>query len=157
MTWDEVCANRYLQDLPFRIETNRWGQIVMSPPHNDHSLAQASIYDLLKKMRGGRTLQKTVIDTEDGNKVADATWMSASLFKASKGQGSYKRAPEICVEVKSPGNSLGELLEKKDLYFKAGAQEVWIREQSGRMRFFRAEGPLERSALCPDFPPVVKI
>ena len=158
MTWDEVCANRYLQDLPFRIETNRWGQIVMSPPHNDHSLAQASIYDLLKKkMRGGQALQETVIDTEDGNKVADATWMSAGLFKASKGQGSYKRAPEICVEVKSPGNSLGELLEKKDLYFKAGAQEVWIREQSGRMLFFRAEGPLERSALCPGFPSTVEI
>ena len=158
MTWDEVCANRYLQDLPFRIETNRWGQIVMSPPHNDHSLAQSSIYDLLKKkMRGGKTLQETVIDTEDGSKIADATWMSMSLFKISKGQGSYKRAPEICVEVKSPGNSLGELLEKKELYFKAGAQEVWIREQSGKMLFFNADGPLEHSALCPGFPSVVEI
>ncbi len=41
MTWDEVCANRDPQNLPFRIETNRWGQIVMSPPHHDHSFAQA--------------------------------------------------------------------------------------------------------------------
>ena len=52
MTWDEVCANRYLQDLPFRIETNRWGQIVMSPPHNDHSFAQSSIFKLLLKRCG---------------------------------------------------------------------------------------------------------
>ena len=158
MTWDEVCANRYLQDLPFRIETNRWGQIVMSPPHNDHSIARSSIYDLLKrKMRGGKALQETVIDTGDGNKVADVTWMSLGFFKASKGQGSYRCAPEICVEVKSPSNTMGELLEKKDLYFKAGAQEVWIREQSGKMLFFNAEGPLERSALCTGFPPVVEI
>ena len=158
MTWDEVCANRYLQDLPFRIETNRWGQIVMSPPHNDHSFAQSSIFELLrKKMRQGKMLQETVIDTEDGNKVADATWMSNTFYKAHKGQSSFKDAPEICVEVKSPGNTLGELLEKKDLYFKAGAQEVWIREQSGTMKFFNAEGPLERSALCPTFPLQVEI
>ena len=40
----------------------------MSPPNNDRSSAQSSIYDLLKrKMRGGQTRQKTVIDTEDGN------------------------------------------------------------------------------------------
>ena len=77
MTWDEVCANRYLRDLPFWIETNRRGQIVIGPPHNDHRYAQSSIYDLLReKMRRGRALQETVIDTEDGNKLADATWMS---------------------------------------------------------------------------------
>ncbi len=158
MTWDEVCANRYLQDLPFRIETNRWGQIVMSPPHNDHSFAQSSIYDLLKKkMQGGVALQETVIDTEDGNKVADATWMSDEFYRANKGQSSFKRAPEICVEVKSPSNTTGEMMEKKDLYFKAGAQEVWIREQSGHMLFFDANGPLERSALCPGFPDNVEI
>ena len=158
MTWEEVCAHPDLQELPFRIETNRWGQIVMSPPHNDHAFAQASVYDLLKqKIRRGKHLQETVIDTEDGNKVADATWMSDSFYKAHKGQISFKRAPEICVEVKSPSNSMRELLEKKDLYFKAGAQEVWIREKSGKMRFFDANGPLERSTLCPTFPVMVKI
>ena len=158
MTWDEVCNNRYLQDLPFRIETNRWGQIVMSPPHNDHSFAQSSIFKLLlKKMRGGEVLQETVIDTEDGNKVADTTWMSDAFYRANKGQSSFQHAPEICVEAKSPGNTMGELLEKKDLYLKAGAQEVWIRELSGRMLFFDAAGPLKGSALCPDFPSTVEI
>ena len=158
MTWDEVCSNRYLQDLPFRIETNRWGQIVMSPPHNDHSFAQSSVYDLLReKMHGGRTLQETAIDTEDGNKVADTTWMSEGFYQENKGRSSFKRAPEICVEVKSPGNTMGELLEKKDLYLKAGAREVWIRRQSGKMLFFDAAGPLEHSVLCPGFPLTVKI
>ncbi len=157
MTWDQVCSNRYLKDLPFRIETNRWGQIVMSPPHNDHSFAQSSIYDLLrKKMKSGKVLQETVVDTEDGNKVADATWMSPAFLKANKGRSSFQCAPEICVEVKSPSNSMGELMEKKDLYLKAGAQEVWIRKQSGKMLFFDANGPLEKSALCPTFPLTVE-
>ena len=52
---------------------------------------------------------------------------------------------------------MGELPEKKDLYFKAGAREVWIREKSGRMLFFDADGPVERSALCPTFPEVVEV
>ena len=109
MNWDQVCSNRYLKDLPFRIETNRWGQIVMSPPHNDHSFAQSSIYDLLrKKRRRGLCLQETVIDTEDGNKVADTTWMSDAFYRANKGRSSFKTAPEICVEVKSPSNTMGE-------------------------------------------------
>jgi hypothetical protein len=31
MKWEEVGENRQLQDLPFKIELNNWGQIVMSP------------------------------------------------------------------------------------------------------------------------------
>ena len=159
MTWDEVCANSHLRDLPFEIETNRWGQIVMSPPpHNDHRFAQSSIQKLLlKKMRRGDALQETAIDTEDGTKAADVTWMSAAFLKANKGGSSFRRAPEICIEVKSPSNTMGELLEKKDLYFKAGAREVWIRERSGRILFFDADGPLKKSRLCPGFPLTVKV
>ncbi len=159
MTWDEVCANPYLQDLPFEIETNRWGQIVMSPPpHNDHRFAQNSIQKLLlKKIRGGDALQEMAINTEDGTKVADAVWMSDEFLKKHKGGSSFQRAPEICVEVKSPSNTMPELLEKKDLYLEAGAREVWIRERSGRILFFDANGPLKKSRLCPSFPPTVKV
>jgi len=32
MTWAEICEDRFLTALPYRIETNRWGQVVMSPP-----------------------------------------------------------------------------------------------------------------------------
>ena len=108
-------------------------------------------------MQGGEILQGTVIDTEDGNKVAAVTWMSAAFLRANKGQSSFRSAPEICVEVRSPSNSADELMEKKELYFKAGAQEVWIREASGRMLFFDANGPLDHSALCPSFPQEVAI
>ena len=107
-------------------------------------------------MREGECLQETTIDTEEGHRVADVSWMSAAFYRTHKGQSSFKRAPEICIKVKSPGNSMGELLEKKTLFLKAGAQEVWIREQSGKMLFFDLNGPLERSALCPGFPLQVK-
>ena len=34
MTWQDVLDHPSLQDLPFKIELNAWGQIVMSPPSN---------------------------------------------------------------------------------------------------------------------------
>ena len=158
MTWDEVCADRSLRDLPFRIETNRLGQVVLSPLHNDRSFACAAILKmLLVHQRGGGTLQNAAIDTEDGTQAAGTGWMSAAFLHTNKGGLSFRRAPEICVEVNSPGNTQGELLAKKDLYLKADAREVWIREQSGRMLFFNATGPLERSELCPTFPKTVKV
>lgn len=43
MNWQEVCADKNLQDLPFKIELNHWGQIVMSPTKNKHSVYQGLI------------------------------------------------------------------------------------------------------------------
>ena len=34
MNWIEVCQNKALQDLPFKIELNEWGQITMTPASN---------------------------------------------------------------------------------------------------------------------------
>ncbi len=31
MTWEEVCDDPRLQDLPYKIELNQWGNIEMSP------------------------------------------------------------------------------------------------------------------------------
>jgi Uma2 family endonuclease len=40
---------------------------------------------------------------------------------------------------------------KINLYREAGAEEVWVVEQDGRVRFL-ADEELERSTLAPDFP-----
>jgi len=40
MNWQEICDNPQLRDLPFKLETDRWGHIVMSPASNRHSLVQ---------------------------------------------------------------------------------------------------------------------
>jgi Uma2 family endonuclease len=37
------------------------------------------------------------------------------------------------VEVRSPGNSLEELAEKKAAYFRAGAREVWMCDQNSML------------------------
>ena len=158
MTWEEICEHPALRDLLFRIESNRWGQIVMCPPHNDHGWAQESISDLLKKlMPNGRSRQETNITTGDGTKVADNVWMSEEFRLAHKGESTYRRAPEIVVELKSPGNSMPELPEKKELFLAAGAREVWVHKGSGEMLFYDQNGLRERSALRPEFPVRVEV
>lgn len=66
----------------------------------------------------------------------------------------FAEAPEICIEVISPGNTRRELHEKKALYFAAGAEELWFCHWNGRMEFFRKEAPetAGTSARCSSFP-----
>jgi Uma2 family endonuclease len=64
-------------------------------------------------------------------------------------------APEICVEVLSPGHTRDDMEEKRALLFESGAEEVWFCDGKGRVTFFLREPPgksVVRSALCPAFP-----
>jgi Uma2 family endonuclease len=127
MRWEEVCENRQLQDLPFKIELNKWGQIVMSPVKIKHSFYQGRIQRLLESLlKTGEVMPECAIDTSDGVKVADVVWCSAERFDRIQEQVSASIAPEICIEVKSSGNTLDEMEFKRRLYFEAGAREVWI-------------------------------
>jgi Uma2 family endonuclease len=67
-------------------------------------------------------------------------------------QDVFLTAPEICIEVLSPGNTRAEIDQKRVLYFAAGAREVWICDRKNKISFYGPAGLLERSRLCPDFP-----
>jgi Putative restriction endonuclease len=60
-------------------------------------------------------------------------------------------APDICVEILSSSNTKAEIDQKRTLYFLAGAREVWICDRSNQIYFFGPDGPLDQSALCPQF------
>jgi Uma2 family endonuclease len=153
MTWAELCENPKFQDLPFKIELNRAGQIIMSPTKNTHGYYAAEIARLLRELLPtGKSFVELAIETEDSTKVADAAWASDKTFKIIKNEASCSVAPEICVEVRSPGNSNAEIAFKRDLYLKAGAREYWVCDLTGRMQFFNSSGKIARSKLCPDFP-----
>jgi Uma2 family endonuclease len=88
-------------------------------------------------------------------KVADVTWASAKRLAKIAGRTALSAAPEICVEVLSPGNTRNEIEDKRRLYFEAGAQEVWICERDGTLRFFLKAAPAKlapTSKLCPGMP-----
>ena len=151
--WQAICDNPSFRDLPYQFETNRWGKIVMSPATNRHSRYQGLITRLLDRLLAdGEAIPECSIETADGVKVADVAWASADFLRRYGVVNPYPEAPEIIVEILSPSNTLAEMEEKKELYFARGAQEVWLCEEDGLMRFYNNHARLEASALAPDFP-----
>ena len=157
MNWQEVCEHPSLRNLPFKIELNEKGAIVMNAVRVIHSLYQGEIEYLLRTLlRSGRTLPECAIKTAKGTKVADVAWATAETVRKIRDEVECSIAPEICVEVVSASNTDDEMAEKKGLYFSRGAREVWICE-NGVMRFYHAGGEFENSVLAPDFPKKIEI
>ncbi len=153
MNWQEVCEHPALQNLPFKIELNANGQILMSPVKVLHSLYQGKIeYFLRSLLPLGETLPECAIKTAQGTKVADVAWVSIERLAIIKYETECSIAPEICIEVDSQSNTNQEMTEKRILYFEQGAQEVWICDQNGQMYFYNSQGQLSQSKLVAEFP-----
>ena len=153
MNWSDVLNDPSLQNLPYKIELNERGQIVMSPASNKHGFLQVLIAIQLNSLvSSGHVLSECSIASPKGVKVADVVWGSQDFFDAQAFNTPLNQAPELCVEVVSPGNSYVEMAEKQRLYLQQGAKEVWFCSLSGDVTFFDVEGELERSMLFPNFP-----
>jgi Uma2 family endonuclease len=126
LQWADVIANPSLQDLPFKIELNRWGRIELSPASNPRGLVQFEVGQELSQRPGGRVLTECSIQTTDGVRVADVAWVSDARLAEFGGSTPYPRAPELCVEVMSPANTWADMHRKAALYLEAGADEVWV-------------------------------
>ncbi len=155
MNWQEVCAHPALKDLPFKIELNERGQIVMSPAKVYHAAFQGKIARLFPDT--GHVLTECAVKTRKGTKVADVAWCSAERFRQIREETECSISPEICVEILSTGNTGDEMAEKRSLYFEAGAEEVWFCEASGAVRFFRPGGAMSGSERFPSFPECVAL
>ena len=159
--WAELLEDRELAKVEGRIETDRYGHVIMSPPPApSHGSYQSEIAYLLRTLlKKGRVLTECPISTADGVKAADVAWASPQKMKELAGQVCFPSAPEICAEVVSPSNTKAEIAEKMALYFDAGAREVWLCTKEGEMRFFVGSSArdLKTSKLCPDFPKRIEL
>lgn len=154
MTWAEICEDKFLNSLEWRIESDRWGNVVMSPPpRSRHAEYQTEIAMLLRQqLKGGRSIAECPLQTSEGVKATDVAWVSNERRKSRPNDPMFLIAPEICVEVESPSNSHEEFMERKRLYFEQGAVEFWICGLLGDMSFHDRTGEIPASKLCPDFP-----
>ena len=158
MNWQEVCEHPSLKNLPFKIELDEYGQIIMSPVKLYHSALQIRIAVILERLlKNGIALSECAIKTSKGTKVADVAWVSSAIWTKIKGETEASIAPEICVEIISSSNTKNEMVEKRQLYFEAGAIEVWMCNESGAVSFFNAKQQLTRSVLVPEFPEKVEV
>ena len=153
MNWQEVCDHPSLKDLPFKIELDETGKIIMCPVKFYHSFFQGEIEFLLRSLlKGGKAVPECAIKTSKGTKAADVAWLSFERLAQAKGLTELEIAPEICVEVMSESNTEIEMAEKRVLYFEAGAKEVWLCYENGQMRFFNSQHELVHSEIVSEFP-----
>ena len=121
------------------------------PPAYYHGIVQARLMEALRTLAGGQLAVETPIATVAGLFVADVTWASDDFLRAHMDEIALEKAPEICIEVVSPSNSVKELREKTAAYLAAGAHEVWILyPQSKRCEFHGKQGLIPRSRFSVD-------
>lgn len=145
-----LCEDRYYENVPGKIELDVWGRMVMSPASSYHGLVQGRLCQSLAALGGG-TFVEAPIATAMGLFVADVAWASAQFIGQHRGETPLMSAPEICIEVVSPSNSVKELQEKVTAYVAAGAQEAWIvYPQSKRCEFYGGQGLMQRSSYAVD-------
>ncbi len=111
------------------------GELYLSlQPHYNHQQACGNIYGLLwqwnkKTGLGAATFAPGVIFSEDDNVAPDVTWISkARRAIALENDGHFHSAPELVVEVLSPGstNQNRDREVKRKLYSRRGVSEYWL-------------------------------
>lgn len=141
LRWAELVNDKALRNLPYKIELNSWGKIEMSPASNRHGRLQSIVAaELVRQLPDGIVVSEASVLTDIGVRVPDVAWGSAAFMRAFGESTPYPKAPEICVEIVSPSNSPDEISEKTRAYLAAGAEEVWIVSEEGRVRYFDANG-----------------
>jgi Uma2 family endonuclease len=153
--WTEILADPELAKVPYRIETDQHGHLLMTPPPAPlHGNRQIRIGALLQQLLpAGDVFSECPVSTAAGVKAVDVAWLAPGRTQNFARLVLFERAPEICVEILSPSNSASEIDEKRALYFDAGASEVWICALDGSISFFSApHQQVPSSSICPDFP-----
>ena len=153
--WERVVDDPTFDDLPFKVETNEYDQIILTAYKLSHSVYQGRIADHVRELLQSEGILPVefAIQTRKGVKVPDVAWMSDErLAKLPSDAELSPIAPEICVEVLSKSNSPEEINQKRELYFENGAEEVWTCDMNGAMTFYGPRGQISSSELVPDFP-----
>jgi Uma2 family endonuclease len=151
LRYREICEDPAFARVPGKVEIDRWGRTLMSPPAAPyHGRLQIKLADKLESLGGERTAEAPIA-TPLGLFVADLAWSSQKSPRGSEHQNPLMRAPELCIEVVSPSNSRKELSEKTEGYLAAGAEEVWIvYPRSRRCEVHTKQGLLARSRFPVD-------
>lgn len=152
MQWSEVLNDERLKNLPYKIELNEYGQIVLSPASERYSFLQAEISAFLGMNRKGKVLIECAIDTSKGIKVADVVWASKVFLQQHGAAPPYRQAPEICVEIVSSSTLAAAMQDKIGLYLDKGAKEVWLYSENGTVEIYAQQGKMPNSAFFDRLP-----
>jgi Uma2 family endonuclease len=91
-----------------------------------HGTMAVRLARLLEDALGGRCMVEVGVITDAGIRAPDVLWCSDAWMRAHTELVVLRAAPELCIEIVSPTDSMQALREKTGAYIRAGAREAWI-------------------------------
>lgn len=150
--WQELLNNPFFKDISYKVELNKYGTILMSPASNRRGIVQNKVArGIENEKQSGVVIIECSVLTSEGVKVADVAWASEEFIAEFGEITPFPNAPEICVEVVSPGNGKAEIEEKIRLYLEKGAQEVWLVTEYTQVSFYTHTGKIKKSKTALGF------
>lgn len=127
------------------------GEVVEKVPTEEHSLVTGNLYTGLRVFVKAGNLGRVVFEarfrvpSDDHNaRLPDIAFTRADRLLPVVTKGAVPLMPDLCVEVKSPYDSLPELRRKAAYYLANGAQLVWLVYPAKRMiEVYRADGSID--------------
>lgn len=139
--WLDLAGDRLVASIPFKVELNEKGSIIVTPAGTRHSFLQAFLtQELGRLLPDGTTFTECPVETGIGVRVPDVAWASAEFMRLHGTADPFPVAPELCIEVLSPSNSPAEINEKVVAYLAAGAHEVWLVPEDGPVEILSTRG-----------------
>ena len=137
------------ENLPDRYELTEHGELVMSPsPTNRHQLLCSEIAFQLRSQLGGKAVTEAAVLTRNaGVRKPDVAWMPGDRWAQVMQENDLLQAPDLVVEVLSPGNRRAEIAHKVRAYLASGITEVIVVALDGGIAFHRADGVHAQSAF----------
>lgn len=131
-------------------ELTEHGEVVMSPrATNSHQLRCSMIATQLQQQLGPHAVCEVAVLTKTaGVRVPDVAWMPPRRWSGTAdGSDVLVEAPDLVVEVLSPGNRKAEVAHKVRAYLASGVREVVVVAVDGTIAFHRQDGVHADSAL----------
>ncbi len=154
MTWTEACNDPSLNDLPYKIELDAHGRLVMVRRQIAHCRLKGRLGRAMSRAGMGNGLCISCpIQTSVGVLVADLAWHDAEWFDNEADDCVCAVAPAICIDIGALIADEAGLDDRLRGYFQAGAKKVWICDEMGKIAFYRSPMvKLGRSLRIPKFP-----
>ncbi len=129
------------------------GEVVVTPPKDEHQVAVGSTYFELRQLVKSGTFRfaPTGVHLDDQNFVEpDIFWVADTNENCQLGEDGYWHgAPDLIVEVLSPSTARRDRDTKFELYQRSGVREYWLVEPYGEFIevYCLREGKFERQGF----------
>jgi len=143
--WAELAHN---EQSPDAYELTEYGELVLSPraeTHHQRLCTQIAI-QLQAQLHGEAAVEAAVLTHTAGIRVPDVVWMPQVRWNQLP-RNAVLEAPDIVVEVLSPGNRKPEMDHKIHGYLQSGVKEVIVVGLTGTIEYVRQDGRYPTSAF----------